>query len=213
MQPKQRVNVTPYGDLVITEDRGTLLGNRGILHDQDGNLTNRRWAHKNWVACMKRFKGTRRTLYSPGNYTELFFLDEATALAAGHRPCGECRRDDFRRFRDAWLRGNPDAGLGENVSMATIDQLMHEERTNRVATSEHLADLPAGVMVALPDRPCDAWLYWQDALLFWTTAGYTERLPTTSLDVVNVLTAPSIVRAIAGGYTPGVNVLTDRVSQ
>lgn len=206
MQPQQRVNVTPYGDLVITEDRGNFLGNRGILHDQDGNLTNRRWAHKNWVTCLKRFKGIKRPLYSPGNYTELFFLDEATALAAGHRPCGECRRDDFRRFKEAWLRGNPDSGLDEDVSMSTIDRLVHEERINRVNTSARLADLPAGVMVELPDRLGDVWLYWQDALLLWTTSGYTERIPATSLGMVNVITPPSVVRVMTAGYLPAVAV-------
>lgn len=97
--------VTPFGEIVASEARGTLMGNRGCLHDEHRNLGRRRWTTKSWVTCLLSFGGRRRELMRPGYYTELFFLDEATALAAGHRPCAECRREAFRRFVDGWATG------------------------------------------------------------------------------------------------------------
>ena len=98
-----RNRVTPLGDIVATEHRGTLMGNRGVLHDDDGMLR-RDWQVRRWIACRLEFRGRHRELLQPRRWTELFFLDEATALAAGHRPCAECRNADFRRFQAAWLR-------------------------------------------------------------------------------------------------------------
>ena len=103
-----RNRVTPFGDIIATEARGLLFGNRGVLHDENGRLV-RKWQVRRWIACRLEFKGRRRPLLRPGRFTELFFLDEATALAAGHRPCAECRREDFVRFRDAWLDTHPGA--------------------------------------------------------------------------------------------------------
>src|ERR1700732_822885 len=102
--------VTPAGDVIATPERGTFLGNRGVLHDDQGRIK-RAWQLKRWIVCVLEFKGRRRAVMTPGRYTELFFLDEATALAAGHRPCAECRRERFNAFREAWLRGDP-GGLG-----------------------------------------------------------------------------------------------------
>src|SRR5919204_3108497 len=98
----RRNRVTPFGDIIAAEARGLLFGNRGVLHDEAGKLV-RDWQVRRWIACRLRFKGRRRELLRPGKFTELFFLDEATALAAGHRPCAECRREDFVRFRDVWV--------------------------------------------------------------------------------------------------------------
>ena len=102
--------VTPFGEIVTSEARGTLMGNRGCLHDQHRALSGRRWTTRAWVTCLLSFKGRRRQLMRPGHYTELFFLDEATALSAGHRPCAECRREAFRRFVDGWATGAGRAG-------------------------------------------------------------------------------------------------------
>jgi len=98
-----RNRVTPFGDLVAVPDRGALMGNRGVLHDDERRIV-RFSQGRRWIACLTDVKGRRRPLMTPGRYTELFFLDEATALAAGHRPCWECRRADALRFRDAWAR-------------------------------------------------------------------------------------------------------------
>ena len=97
--------VTPFGEIVVSAARGTLMGNRGCLHDAERRLTGRRWTTRAWVTCALSFNGRRRQLMTPGFYTELFFLDEATALAAGHRPCAECRRSAYRAFKERWAEG------------------------------------------------------------------------------------------------------------
>src|SRR3546814_7635859 len=101
-----RNRVDPYGDIVAVPARGMFMGNRGILHDAEGRLGTSRWKLRAWLICRTCFRGRQRQIMSPNRYTELFFLDEATALAAGHRPCFECRRRDFVQFRDAWAAGN-----------------------------------------------------------------------------------------------------------
>src|SRR5262245_6485047 len=121
--PRQN-RVTPWGEIVAMPERGTLMGNRGLLHDAEGQIM-RPWRERRWIICLLDFKGRRRSVMSPGLYTELFFLDEATALAAGHRPCAECRRERFNAFRDAWLKGN---GGAAPVTAPDIDRRLHEER-------------------------------------------------------------------------------------
>src|SRR5262245_59079626 len=116
--------VTPSGEIVATPERGTLMGNRGVLHDDQGRIV-RRWQGKRWIACVLEFRGRKRTVMTPGRYTELFFLDEATALAAGHRPCAECQRERFNAFRDAWRRGN---GVAMPPTAPEIDGRLHAER-------------------------------------------------------------------------------------
>jgi hypothetical protein len=117
--------VTPFGEIVAVPARGTFMGNRGRLHDAERRLTRSRWQLKAWIICLLEFKGRHRTVMSPNSYTELFFLDEATALAAGHRPCFECQRTAARRYVDAWLRGNPDAGLDAGARIGGIDDRLH----------------------------------------------------------------------------------------
>ena len=114
--------VTPFGNLVAVEGRGLLMGNRGRLHDAERRIV--RYAQgRRWIACLTSFRGRRRTVMSPGLYTELFFLDEAVALAAGHRPCAECRRDDYTRFRAAWARA-----VSEDVSADGMDMKLDADR-------------------------------------------------------------------------------------
>src|SRR6476469_9350587 len=103
--------VTPFGEIVAVPERGTMLGNRGILHDADGRLR-RRWAGRAWICCLLEFRGRRDPVMAPGHYTRLFFLDEPTALAAGHRPCAYCRRTAYLAFRSAWADANAGSGLG-----------------------------------------------------------------------------------------------------
>jgi hypothetical protein len=116
--------VTPFGTIVVVPDRGLFTGNRGILHDPVTRTLKRRWASKSWLVCLCDFKGRRRNVMGPGSWTELFFLDEATALAAGHRPCFQCRREDALAFGIAWAMGNS----GEVPKAAEMDTILHTER-------------------------------------------------------------------------------------
>lgn len=181
--------VTPFGALIATPERGTLIGNRGCLHD-DQKRIRRRFVGKRWIQCLLDFKRRQRTMMTPGHYTELFFLDEATALAAGHRPCMECQRERFTRFRSHW----------PGMSAVAIDDQLHAERfdgkTKRTFLTR-LGELPDGVMVAVEE---DAFLLYERSLLLWTPGGYGERTIVVPETEVRVLTPPSIVRAIAAGY-------------
>lgn len=142
--------VTPFGEIVTSEARGTLMGNRGCLHNEHRELSRRRWTTRAWMTCLLSFKGRRRQLMRPGQYTELFFLDEATALSAGHRPCAECRREAFHRFVDGRRTGT--AKAGERILAADMDRTLHAERIDRrhgkITFEAPLSDLPDSVVVA-----------------------------------------------------------------
>jgi hypothetical protein len=199
--------VTPSGEIVAVPQRGTLMGNRGgRFHTSDKKLTRRRWASRRWIACVLRFKGRHREVMAPGRYTELFFLDEATALAAGHRPCRECRRADHERFRDAWLRGNAALGLPPDVNIDAIDRVLHAERAlpggAKVTFTARLGDLPDWAFVARGDK---AFLVAGGALWEWSPGGYSGPRPLRPEAEAAVLTPRSVVRAIAAGYTPAVH--------
>ena len=191
--------VTPFGEIVIDPSRGSLMGNRGILHDSNQQLGASRWKHKNWVTCTLSFKGTKRPLMAAGKYTELFFLDEATALAAGHRPCAECRRPDFERFMIAWTAGNQ---LSERPRASMVDAELHGNRVTRtgqrVTYRERADGLPDGTMVVLDG---EAWLVWQGRLHRWRFTGYGDHRPLDGREV-EVLTPRPTVGALKGGYRP-----------
>src|SRR5450755_2376407 len=145
-----QIRVTPSGDIIATPHRGLFTGNRGIIHDPATKTLTRRWAGKAWLTCVCEFRGRRREVMGRRSWTELFFLDEATALAAGHRPCFYCRRDDANRFRSAWEQGNGVSG----VLAPGIDAVLHRERLDRGNKRLHalpapLDRLPDGAMVAL----------------------------------------------------------------
>jgi hypothetical protein len=201
--------VTPLGEVVAVPERGTLMGNRGVLHDDAGNLV-RPWRTTNWLICLLEFRGRRRTVMAPGRYTELFFLDEATALAAGHRPCFECRRERFHAFLRAWLAGNPGLVTSATPRIAEVDRHLHAERTGAgraaaAAVPVAIDELPDGVFVRLPDRADTPYLLWRGSLMAWSAGGYRERLARPRTADVIPLTPPSITRAIAAGYTPAVH--------
>ena len=197
--------VTPTGDIVASDARGTLMGNRGILHDPGTRtLRKARWTHQAWVCCRLEFRGKRRTIMGTGTYTELFFLDEATALAAGHRPCRTCRPARYDEFKSAWLAGNPVAH-GGFVHIKSIDRQLHRERVTRqrrqVRFEAPLGCLPQGVMVLLHSRPhlvCD------DHLMPWSDHGYGTSVKRHQ-GRVTVLTPRSIVAALREGYRPAVH--------
>jgi hypothetical protein len=201
--------VTPFGELIATPARGTLMGNRGRLHDPDRRIVRPvAGGYRAWVTCRLAFRGRQRTVMAPHRYTELFFLDEATALAAGHRPCGECRRADYRRFKATWLAANRDRGLGPDALIGRIDRELHRDRLDpdgRPRTyPARLRSLPDGVFVVLPGA-AEALLVWRGALAPWSPAGYGELRPSPRDDRVKVLTPRSTTAAIAAGYVPGVH--------
>ena len=211
--------VTPFGEVIATPARGTLMGNRGgCFHDDQGRLTTSRWKNRHWIACLLEFRGRKRQVMAPGRYTELFFLDEATAFAAGHRPCAECRRAGFNRFKDAWLRGNPEHGWAPDTSIDAIDRQLHAERVDRRRRKQtfraSLGTLPDAAFISLDGSPGDAYLLWQHALYRWSPEGYSlparsrpqndRRAQGDDLEVT-VLTPASILRAFAAGYEPALH--------
>jgi hypothetical protein len=197
--------VTPFSQIVAFSDRGLFMGNRGCLHDDRKNLVRQTCSERRWIICLTSFKSRKRELMTPGNYTELFFLDEATALAAGHRPCSECRRQDYDRFKAAWITGNPDLGFDSKTKIAELDRQLHADRLNLDKTQRTFtadpASLPDGVFLAFPDGE-NAYLWWKGKLLRWTPAGYLAWLTTSAPAEAVVLTPRSTVAAIRAGYSP-----------
>ncbi|GHD49843.1 hypothetical protein GCM10017083_22670 [Thalassobaculum fulvum] len=191
--------VTPFGEIVAVPERGLFTGNRGIIHDPaTRTLLNRRWTTKAWITCVCEFRGRRREVMAQRGWTELFFLDEATALAAGHRPCFYCRRADAVRFRDAWAAGN---GIARPLA-PVMDATLHAERLERRAKRRHplprsLGELPDGTMVAADG---EAFLVNRGRLLRWSPAGYRPADPLPICQAM--ITPPSTVAALAAGYRP-----------
>jgi hypothetical protein len=140
---------------------------------------------------------------APDRWTELFFLDEATAFAAGHRPCFECRREDAIRFKIFWLKGNPEYNFDEQTSIQEIDKVLHKERINQDGTkatfTESYAHLPNGTFVLYDDLP---FLVLDGLILPWTPFGYEKGTPGPRMDKITVLTPGSIVNTFRAGYIP-----------
>lgn len=204
--PRQN-RVTPFGGLISTSARGTLMGNRGCLHDNHGAIR-RSYQGTRWILCLLDFKNRRRSIMTPGQYTELFFLDEATGLAAGHRPCAECQRERFNLFREAWARANPALADTLQPAAPAIDAVLHQERVTTAGQKRaylaRLDDLPDHVFVAVDGDP-SAYLVLKDRLLRWSPFGYEESIRRLTAAPVRALTPPSVVRALAAGYTPGLH--------
>ena len=188
--------VTPLGELVADPARGLVYGNRGCLHDAQGRIR-RLYATRRWIACRLRFKDWHRhPLLQPGRFTELFFLDEATAFAAGHRPCALCRRADYNRFLE----------LVQETGADAIDARLHDERLAGSRRRFHRTSfgvLPDGAFVLRGDRPG---LVLGDALLTWTPAGYTERAPRPN-GAATLITPPTFVEVLRAGWTSLVPVV------
>ena len=185
--------VTPLGELVAVPERGLVYGNRGCLHDREGRIR-RRYAVKRWIACRLEFNGRRRkALVQPGRYTELFFLDEATAFAAGHRPCAECRRVDYDRFR----------GLVGASSADAMDERLHAERIDGPRFRVPFSALPDGTFVLEDGEP---WLVLGSELLRWTPGGYTVRRARPVGEAL-LITPPTTVDVLRAGWEPVVPFL------
>ena len=191
--------VTPWGEIVADPGRGMFLGNRGCLCDEAGRLAKRRWRLKAWITCSLSYKGWWRPVMQPRVWTELFFLDEATALAAGHRPCALCRRADYERFVAAWQAGNR---WPARPSAREIDATMHADRVRRdrskVTHRATAASLPPGAMLRHAET---AWLVRDGGMVAWSHTGYgpQRHLPQGE---VTVLTPHTTVAALAAGYAP-----------
>ena len=194
--------VTPFGDLVATATRGTLMGNRGgRIHDAARMLSRRRWASAAWICCRLAFKERHRAVWGAG-YTELFFLDEPTALSAGHRPCFECRRADALAFAAAWARAD---GGRERARAPQMDRVLHLERLAAPERRPQPTDtraLPDGAFVAFRDAPEEAFAVRGERLLAWTPAGYAGTRAHEDARPCRVLTPPHIVAVLAAGYHP-----------
>jgi hypothetical protein len=188
--------VDPFGNLFATPARGTLMGNRGgRIHTDDKKLTTRRWASRQWICCVLEFDNRQRDVWGR-YYTELFFLDEVTAFAAGHRPCFECRRKDAERFALLF------SGKDKRASAPAMDDILHAERLDgkdkRMCRRE-LDALPDGAMIALDG---EAFAVRGKSLLRWTPRGYSNEKPRPRGIAVDTLTPPSMLTVLARGYAP-----------
>jgi hypothetical protein len=195
--------VDPWGNIIRTRARGAWMGNRGLLHDEHQEIV-RSFRLKAWLICVLEFKGRRRRVMAPGQYTELFFLDEATAFSAGHRPCFECRRSDAKRFRSCWVQGNPEHGFTDKTFIGAIDEVLQRERMARDGSKIsyavlNVSELPDGSFVAsagVAYLVAGGWLY------PWSIFGYGERVAFSVTAGLTVLTPSSVVRAFRAGYVP-----------
>ena len=193
--------VTPFGEIIAHPARGGLMGNRGCLHDAHRQLGTRRWAHQAWVSCRLDFKHWHRTIMKPGVYTELFFTDEAVALAAGHRPCGMCRHDDYVAFQQAFGRARPE--LGERPSPGAMNRLLHADRVHsrsrkQITHSDDFEALPDAVFFTLPGQS-EALVRRDGQTLAWSFDGYSRR-DIRPAGPVTVLTPRVTVDVIRAGY-------------
>ena len=192
--------VTPFGGIVRASWRGALTGNRGCLHDQHGELGVRRWRHQNWVCCLTEFRGRKRDPMPPNRWTALFFWDEAVAMTAGHRPCGECRYRDYHRFMDAWR----EAGLAGD-GPREVDKHLHSARVTRrreqVRFETDPRDLPDGAFVMVPEAEYLPMLIWQRTLwhLSLEDGRYLHAGPPPSR--ATCLTPRPMVEVLRAGYT------------
>lgn len=196
--------MTPFGTFAAVAERGLFMGNRGNLRRPDG--TQKPWHARGWVCCLTAFRGRRIDLDDARRYTPLFFLDEAVALAAGHRPCGECRHADYQAFKQAWRRAFaiPDA---VPLAAGDMDIALHKARIahgRQITFRATLRDLPAGTFVALDDRPGAAFLVSSGRLHRWSHAGYGPPVGLPSDARLSVLTPRPTVAVLRAGYAPRV---------
>ena len=193
--------VTPFGEIEADPARGDFMGNRGILHGDTKELGHRRWAHDNWIICLTSFRGRQRQIMTQHRYTELFFLDEAVAIAAGHRPCYECRRQDYHAWVAAWQQAT---GSDAPPRAEEMDRALHKERIlHRARRQQHwrgeLSDLPDGTFIGWEGTP---YLVLDRHLFLWTHGGYTETSPRPAQGQVIILTPPTSVATLANGFRP-----------
>jgi hypothetical protein len=197
--PRQN-RVTPFSTIISTPARGRWLGNRGCIHDESGRIR-RLYQTRRWIICLLQYKGVRRQLMQPGRWTELFFLDEATALAAGHRPCAYCQRTRYNEFRETWARANPEFGSSPRPGADEMDAVLHRERLDsnrqRLTYPAPLGALPDAAFVVHNSKP---WLVRGGRLFPWQPDGYGAPIALPSDSRVMVLTPRSTVNTLASGF-------------
>lgn len=204
--------VDPWGNLNAVKSRGMFLGNRGVLHNEHQEIIA---SHriKGWVTCLLEFKDRKRKIMTPKRYTELFFLDEATAFSAGHRPCAECRRKRYNDFKEKWLEANGEKLQGKKTTAPNMDNIIHEERISKkqkVTYTSALGSLPDGTMIDINSK---TYLLWESKLFEWSCSGYTESdiVPHENKQVI-VLTPKSYVKTFSNGFVPEVHESIKKVS-
>jgi hypothetical protein len=196
--------VTPLGELIADPARGLVYGNRGCLHDEHGRIR-RRYNGRRWIACRLEFRGRRRAaLLQSGRYTELFFLDEATAFAAGHRPCAECRRQDYDRFREAWSTIHRGPSGADAIDARLHDERVHPETRRHRLHPARLRDLPDGAFVLIEGEPH---VVLGAHLRRWTPAGYAAPVLRSGREPVSLITPPSLVAVLRVGWQADVPFL------
>jgi hypothetical protein len=198
--------VDPFGNIIKTSARGCWMGNRGVLHNDRPELL-RPFKLKTWITCKLEFKSRKRQVMAPNRYTELFFMDEATAFAAGHRPCFECRRQDYQLFKSFCLKGNPEYGFDEKTSITKIDDILHRERIktdkSKVTFEADIRSLPDGCFVLLNDRP---FLIFNGMLYRWSPFGYEKGVDLPDVEMLPVLTPKSVINVFRAGYVAQVGL-------
>lgn len=192
--------VDPWGIIHEVKSKGMFLGNRGVLHNENQEIiaTHR---IKGWVTCVLEFKGRKREIMTPKRYTELFFLDEATAFSAGHRPCAECRRTRYNEFKEKWLEANGNLLFGNKPTAPNMDKIIHKERIHnkqKVTYTSTLNELPDGTMIEIKSK---AFLVWKKELFEWSFQGYSKAgINYNGNDEVIVLTPKSYVKTYTKGF-------------
>jgi hypothetical protein len=196
--------VTPFSELIADPARGLLYGNRGCLHDETGRIR-RRYATRRWIACQIEFRGWQRgPKLRPGLFTELFFLDEVTAFAAGHRPCALCRRADYVRLGEIWRELHPGQVGADAIDLQLHGERIAPETRGQRHHRDRLDELPDGAFVVRAGEP---WLVLGSHLLRWTPAGYAERRSRPAREEAIVVTPPSLVAVLRTGWKPSVPLL------
>jgi hypothetical protein len=206
MPLQNRVN--PHAVLISTPERGAWTGNRGVIHNDRKEIV-KNYAIKPWITCALEYKGMHRIVMTPKRWTELFFLDEATALAAGHRPCGYCRFADFKRFKSLWLAVNGEQyNFSEKTKMSAIDEIIHQERLDENGVKKTykalLMTLPDGTFITFENKS-KSHLWFQKNMYEWSFSGYAKITSFKKNQEVNVLTPLSYVAVLKAGYVPQVH--------
>jgi hypothetical protein len=194
--------IDPFGNIIRTPAKGAWMGNRGILHDDKKEIRHI-FRSKAWITCTLEYKGRRREVMSPNTWTELFFLDEATAFSAGHRPCFFCRNQEAKNFKGHWIKGNPGYGFTDNTSIQELDSILHKERIDKDKQKrtyqEEINLLPNGSFISIQGQP---YLVKDTHLHLWTPFGYERFIDRPESGKAVLITPPTIVNAFRAGYLP-----------
>ncbi|WP_089605471.1 hypothetical protein [Acinetobacter piscicola] len=193
--------VDPWGNLIANPSKhAELMGNRGVLHNTERQII-RKWKLKAWITCLTQFKDTKRVIFAPNHYSELFFLDEATAFAAGHRPCAECQRQRSNQFKILWLETN---SSNKKIKLSEIDEQLHLERIdkdqNKITFQAMIKDLPIGTCIEYMND--FVMIVAEQHYLLWSFDGYKNKIDIEAESIVNVITPKSIVNIFKHGFIP-----------